>query len=295
MAVITPAAIYVPGQGSVTPGGAQGVAWGCGTCPDFILGTLVNDCQNTLYRVQRIKKLVTIVNDLAASLTQQALDDLRRLLGMIPNPPLLDFQQIIAMLTCPLTPQSLVIGEVDKWMSNAIQKAATIPNPARYGAVGGFFKDEFLKFVAEINPTYQSIYGDIEKLLKEKIVEPIKAFGRQIEKMIDSFLETLDGSAYLRIIMRVWRDLYEQALSTDVLALSLAITSASVAGVRATCPEVFKREDLPFARFVSEVSTFSFNGVIPSGLEGLAVQLATILAEIQGKLLLWQSIPLVLL
>lgn len=271
------------------PGGVAGIAWGCGQCPDFVMGVLTDDCRDTLRRVRNIKQIVTIVNRLVTEVTAQIISDLQRLASMIPLPPVLDLSALVRMLTCPLTPQAIVIQQWADLISYVERAAASVPaQPAHAAAVMSAF--------GTYTFTQGSLLATLDpRALVNRVVKLIQSFIRQLRLLIDTFLDTMKGSAYVAMIYRYVREFWQYANSADTLVLRIAVTSASVGLVRATCPDIYARTDLPFKSYNTTMSEFTFDGVLPSGLTDAAIPLFELFVQIEGKLALWSAMPLVLL
>ncbi|WP_196301179.1 hypothetical protein, partial [Streptococcus pneumoniae] len=76
------------------------------------------------------------------------------------------------------------------------------------------------------------------RALVNRVVKLIQSFIRQLRMLIDTFLDTMKGSAYVAMIYRYIREFWQYANSADTLVLRIAVTSASVGLVRATCPDI---------------------------------------------------------
>lgn len=276
------------GATSTVPGGVEGVAWGCGQCPDFVLGVLVDDCRDTLRRVRQLKSIVYIINRLVTDVAGQLVSDLKQLAAMIPVPPFLDISAIVRMLSCPLTPQGIIIQQWSDLMAYVERAAAGVTTwPAHTTAAiaaSGTYMFTTGSLLATLDP----------KALINRIVQMISAFVRQLRLLVETFLEKMAGAAYVQLIYRYIREFWQYACSADTLVLRLGVTSASVALVRATCPELFERDDLPFKAYLATMVEFKFDGVFPSGLSEAAVDIFGAFMEIEARIALWSTTSLIL-
>ena len=83
----------------------------CSDCPQFIISPIASDVQQTLNRILEIQWVTSSFSPVlqrVLSSVNTALDkDLRTLISLIPDPPVIDLSAIVGMLLCPLTPVSL--------------------------------------------------------------------------------------------------------------------------------------------------------------------------------------------
>jgi len=280
---------FISAGGPPISGGIKGISWGCGQCPDFVLGVLVDDCRDTLQRVRQVKTTVSILNRLITDAGSQLLSDLRALLALIPLPPMFDLSAIVRMLTCPLTPQAILVQQLNDVLAYAERAAASATNPAQHA---GLYWPALTTYTA----TAGSLLATLDpRALVNRIVKLIQSYIRQLRLLIDTFLEEMKGAAYVQLINRYVREFYHAVNSADALVLKIMLTSVSVAGVRATCPDIFNRDDLPFKMYTETMVGFTFDGVLPSGLSDNAKELVLIFAQIEAKLAMWQAASLVLL
>ncbi len=278
-------------SGANIPGAVAGIQWGCGACPEFVLGVLVDDCRDTLTRILRVKRLVTLINRFVQAEIAQAVDDLRRLVALVPVPPILNLTDIVGLLTCPLTPQAIAVQQINDLISYVERnKASTgfFPSVAEDVALAGQYTFREGSLLTILDPSE----------VKKRIAAMISTFVRELHLLVDNFMDALsetNGAVYLRILKQFWDEIRLVTRSADILVVKLAVTKASVALVKATCPSVYDRADLPFSKFNQEASSFSFDGILPSGLSSQAQPICTLLAELEFKILAWQTVPLIML
>jgi hypothetical protein len=283
-----------PGQ--QIPGQVAGMRYGCGMCPDLVLGTIAQDVTRTLDRVRRLKSIVNAMNAFLSENVEVVLSAVRAFASSIPVPPLLDVREIVKILSCPLTPQAVIIEKYGVMMSRAVaaanSKGLTLATPiprwsAMFQAMSTSATDDMTQIMSKL---------DVRRF-KHNCVEAWKSYARKVEEDWKRFLDQLDET--YGGFARAWNRLVKQILSVfgdiDVAAVSIAVTTASVSLVRATCPSVYARSDLPFATYAAEISDFSFDGLCPSGLNAYARAAVEAFMQVYIKLSAWATAPLILL
>lgn len=259
---------------------------GCGTCPDVILGLLTQDVYEMLEKVRRVKRIVTCINRLTHDAANLLIDELERILSIIPEPPFFNLQLLTGMLTCPLTPQALVIEQFDRSFSAAQRAASGVTYPSRAGV--------FLSTLSTEMISETSVLGALQRPRDAlvRIIRIIEGFARQIRRLIETLFEDLSGvdnTGFVRLMYRLAEELRLTFRDADEYLVKLAVTSGSAALVRSTCPSVYARTDLPFLQYEQEMSSFSFDGILPSGFQGETRRMMELFAQIQLKLARWQS------
>jgi hypothetical protein len=78
-------------------------------CPQIVLDTVAANVGVTLARINQMKYLTTMFDRLFVQVLVSITDDLDAWIGRIPIPPTFDLSEIIAFLTCPMTPLAVSI------------------------------------------------------------------------------------------------------------------------------------------------------------------------------------------
>lgn len=260
---------------------------GCGACPDIILGLLSKDALEMTEKVRRAKRIVSAINRYAHYASNLLIDELEKLLRMIPEPPYFDFRFLSGAALCPLTPQALLVEHFDRAFAEA-QKAA-------YGLNGAARQSAFYSRLWEESSDLTSLAGGAlvrPRDLLVKFLRIIEGFGNQLRELVDHFMDELAGvdrTGLARLAYRLAGELRTTFQDADQYILKVAVTTASVAMVKATCPAVYERRDLPFKAFDAEISNFSHDGILPSGFEGEAARMMSLFMQIEAKLARWRN------
>lgn len=101
-----------------------------------------------------------------------------------------------------------------------------------------------------------------------------------------------EASLYYRVIMNYWNQIVRTIGRPDLFIMRLAVTTANVSLLRAICPE--KYDDSVFQQFTEEMTSFSFDGVLPSGLDDAVQRLMEVFARLQSRLAEWEASVFVL-
>jgi hypothetical protein len=262
---------------------------GCGACPDFIMSALTEDCWDTLNRVVKLKRIVHLLNNLAQSLTDDFLNQLDLLVETIPLPPVIDIRQIVGAVTCPLTPQALVVRHLSQAIAAAEQNAPSAQNiPARAAYMSTQFTKEIIN--------WQKMFAEPMTIFNE-LKSSFQTFAKQMRAYIDSRIDLDFGSLapFFRTCERFANEILTSIGNADIFVIKLALTTASTQMVRATCPSVYESPGMPFKQFIHETTSFSFNGLIPGGLNAAMQRFMTSLMLIEMKLFAWTAMSLTLI
>ncbi len=263
---------------------------GCDTCPEMVLGVLRQECLLTLDQVRRIKNLVTILNRAIREVEGGLVAELERLISLIPDPPLFDLRELINVLTCPLTPQSFVTDLIEDALIRSEQRVSNIPMPARIPAQLTAFNAALVAEGISTTTLYRGVTGILLSLARQ-----IDAVLNQIDELLDNLRNTNELFGWLfDILKQFMRELDRICDGSATFLIRLAMTSANAALVRTACPSLYEDGTLPYKAFVQEMSTFSFTGMLPSGIDDHLQPLMQPMAQIQAKIVGWQTAQLVL-
>jgi hypothetical protein len=87
----------------------------CANCPDAVTFTLRNKVRATLDSVRSIKSLTDAFSRALREIAGLAFLDIEALLNAIPDIPVIDFTDILAYLTCPLTPLAIAVDDISEF------------------------------------------------------------------------------------------------------------------------------------------------------------------------------------
>lgn len=263
---------------------------GCDTCPEMVLGVLRQECQTTLQQVREIKSLVGILNRAVRELEQGALDELNRLVALIPDPPLFDLRELVNIVTCPLTPQSIITEMFTEAIIKSEQQVASIPMPARIPAQLAAFNRGMVQEGLYTTTVFRGVKGILLSLAAQ-----VDAVINQIYEIIDYFKTSSKFKWALDILFRFMAEIDRVVAGSATFVMRLAITSANAALVRTICPALYADNTLPYQEFVEEMSSFSFDGFLPGGCDDHIKPFLTPVAAIQAKIVGWQTAQFVLI
>lgn len=344
----------------------------CSTCPAFITGIIEQDVGDALVRVRRIKRLVTILNRALKSLTAEIIAEINALIALIPNPPTFDITQLIKIIQCPLTPQAVIVYQLDDLIAYIEKQTAGA------GLVGGWALDgpvaatyfaqmpanilvmelrAFIKRVVDmINRTLRQIWEFIDAVINAGLnfvcleaVDPrdpraidqakqaggatpygtantynppqvkasiggvsygivpsaltpsaksdrapgtAEASGTGASSTTKTLVFSPQSSVLYRVAMTYWREIYRAMDRSDIFAARVAMASASSYLVKSTCPELYRGSI--YEQYITETSTFSFDGFLPSGFDDAVKPFAESLAQLMIKIQSWEVSALVL-
>jgi hypothetical protein len=185
-----------------------------------------------------------------------------------------------------LTPQALFIEQFDRSFAAAQKAANGVPYPPRFSVFTNTLSRELFSMT--------SVVGALERPRDTvvRILRIIEGFANRLREMVNEFINDLSGvdnTGFVRLAYRLAEELRNTFRDADEYLVKLVVTQGSVALVKTTCPTVYERTDMPFKAFDSEMTSFSFNGIIPSGFQGETSRIMTLFAQINLKIARWQS------
>lgn len=232
--------------------------------------------------------------------------DISAIVRLIPDPPFINLQDILNLVTCPITPLAFVR-----------QQDMMDPNdPTKFTFV------ENTNVTNRLNPAYQW-NNYIKPMLKRK-AEQVKALWNDILTYFDTINWTSlqqdiqlqfnrpnpegdpalvrnviqDKNAPRSVIGKYLRMFFAELerITSDPIrfGITLSMAIASNAAVRAVCPEIYSNSAYPFQALDTELTTFSYSGIIPTNFDPAAQILMNAAAQAYQKVLLWQTVPALL-
>ena len=98
-------------------------------------------------------------------------------------------------------------------------------------------------------------------------------------------------SPIAQMVRRYLQELY-RALSGNPaqFALDIAFCMAQGAYVQAACPAIYSNPNLPFITLANELSTWSFDGLLPSGMDADVYRFMKIIAQAWQKIKKWEDL-----
>lgn len=223
----------------------------CSDCPDLVVATIAAQVQRTLDKVRRIKEVTRSFNLLLAQIGDKILDDLNDLVGLIPDPPVLDISDIVDYFLCPLTPVAL---EIDLTLLQNMDPRLIAVRVRR------ILKDETARVIALYDAALRKLRSyDLVKILQRYIAEVYRAMGDALEFILE----------------------YPINLGRALL-------------VKAMCPAIYADGQWPFQALVTELQDWSFDGVVPSGIDARAEGVVRLVAQAEVKLLAWKNVATVI-
>ena len=322
---------------------------GCSTCPDLVISVLSEDVYDTLYRIQRMREITRIFNTFFQSVSSQILQEIQALVDLIPDPPYLDLNGLINLLTCPLLPQAILVEQADAliyYVETQLKSTPILERPPLYGPTVASYSYKQAIATTTLTPQAilrryanmaQGMLTQIERLIEEAAVATGQITGMQYSTpnpaynanmaqqglsqgpyvpttVFDSsgqrsgvattggmtvpqfdknkqkkFVFSPEATIAFRTARRLIREMLCVLDSADTFVVKLAVTTASVELVRVTCPGIFMNTQYPFRDYTREAAGFTFDGIVPSGLQPQAQQVARIMMTLQRKIAEWQQ------
>lgn len=223
----------------------------CSDCPQFIIAPIASSVQQTLNRVREIKWITNsytgVLQQVLSNINAVVDTELRTLVNLIPTPPDLSIDAIIAMLLCPLTPLAVSI------------------DPAIVS-----FMD------------YQQMLVRVRRILK--------ADSKLVVQGYEAAINNLGSAALIKIMRSYLKELYRAVDDASDFIAAYPINVGMSLIVKEVCPDIYADAAWPFQALVEEVSDWSFDGILPTGLPLDAQVAMTLVAQAEAKLLTWTTL-----
>lgn len=93
----------------------------CATCPDPVIFSLRRKVEDELNKLARVIQLGGIFSDFLGQVAGIPFEDVNAAVNAIPNPIPLNPLDILAYITCPLTPLALALTDLDELLEGTIE------------------------------------------------------------------------------------------------------------------------------------------------------------------------------
>jgi hypothetical protein len=361
----------------------------CGTCPDSVVNLLVDETNQVLGIVRRVKRYTDTLNRLLHAVEDGVMAIINALIDLIPWPPVFDISEYLRTVTCPLTPQAYTVSVYQKHIVQAQRNVGrSTPygslNPAYYPALWSNFSAGFTKEWSELflrldpRKQWQKFADMWARMAKEwwrRVVEfldtesPSDVYPGEMLRVAHSpptkedvpnpqegmvVYYQMDGSsvggtrnsaraggatkgtlapgstfeqptdarplafttrrrfAYrngtwvplgdsqtkktIKTLFRIINDVWSTMRDIGYFGIRLSVTKASVALIRATCPNLYFSAAYPFQKFDEETRGWGVSGFLPSGVKGdIAQKLTAAMMKLVAKLQSWVTASYVVL
>ncbi len=102
-------------------------------------------------------------------------------------------------------------------------------------------------------------------------------------------LRELTSSELVFIVQRFVREVYRVVGDITTFTRRYPLALANCAYVRVACPTTYEDPRYPFKALVEELTNWSFNGVLPSGIDPKAEAVCGLVARAELKLVAWRE------
>jgi hypothetical protein len=127
----------------------------------------------------------------------------------------------------------------------------------------------------------------LRRILREESNAVVRLYEEAVLRSADYNLLRLLRS-YLREMYRVMEDASE-------FILEYPINAGRAALVKVLCPAIYADSSRPFKALIDELTTWSFDGILPSGVDERGRAVMRILARAEAKLLAWRTVGTVVI
>lgn len=108
-------------------------------------------------------------------------------------------------------------------------------------------------------------------------------------------LNQLKSAEVVLQIQRYVREVHRAIQDITAFTLELPINIGHCLAIQQICPEIYSNAIYPFAALISATTDWSFDGVLPSGIDPTAISFVTPVAEAELKLCAWKNLSTLLI
>ena len=127
----------------------------------------------------------------------------------------------------------------------------------------------------------------IQRILKYEVAQVIRLYNEALARLRSYDL--------VKLIQRYIAEIYRAMGDAAEFIAEYPINAARALTVQVLCPKIYADTALPFKALIDELSNWSFDGIIPSGIDARAQAAVRSVARGEAKLLQWKTAATVIL
>ncbi len=114
-------------------------------------------------------------------------------------------------------------------------------------------------------------------------------------RLYEEAVRLLKSYDLVRMVRTYLRELYRVMEDASAFILEYPINAGRAALVKVLCPDIYASSSRPFKALIDELTTWSFDGILPSGIDERGRAIVRTLARGEAKLLAWRSVGTVII
>lgn len=140
----------------------------------------------------------------------------------------------------------------------------------------------------EIDP---SIFANMDpRQIAVRIRRIVKNVTADVIRLYNEALRLLRSYDLVRIMQRYVAEIYRAMGDAFEFIAEYPINVGRSLTVQVLCPDIYNNPRWPFKALVAEISNWSFDGIIPTGIDPRAAGNVRLVAQAEAKLLQWKAL-----
>lgn len=140
----------------------------------------------------------------------------------------------------------------------------------------------------EIDP---SLLANMDpRLVAVRLRRIVKNMTAEVIRLYNEALRLLKSYDIVKIMQRYVAEIYRAMGDAFEFIAEYPINAGRALTVKVLCPDIYESNRWPFKALVTELSNWSFDGIVPSGLDERAASSVRLVAAAEAKLLQWKTL-----
>lgn len=118
--------------------------------------------------------------------------------------------------------------------------------------------------------------------------------GNAVIALYEEAVRRLESYDLVRLVRKYIQEVYRVMEDAAAFVLEFPINAGRALLVKVLCPDIYEDSRRPFKALVEELTDWSFDGILPSGIDERGKDAVRILATAESKLLAWRTVGTVI-
>ncbi len=128
------------------------------------------------------------------------------------------------------------------------------------------------------------------RLVEVRVRAILKNESARVIKLYNEALRTYRSYDLIVTMQRYVTEVYRAMEDAGEFILEYPVNLGRAVLVQQLCPDIYNDSQWPFRALVTEITDWSFDGVIPTGLDDRAAAAVRLVARAEQKLLAWKTV-----
>lgn len=132
------------------------------------------------------------------------------------------------------------------------------------------------------------------RLVGQRLAVIIRSETEAVIRLYEEAVRRLRSYDLVRLVRKYIQEVYRVMEDATRFVLEYPVNLGRALLVKELCPDIYADPGRPFKALVDEVTTWSFDGLMPSDIDSRARSVVRVLAQGESKLLAWKTLGTVI-